>query len=154
MKTSTQWTILWFFGLLATISFPFGGTSVQAQEEMVPTNGVACVLPPSGMVSWWPFNEPSGGISLDIIGTNDGANINTPVRVPGRVIGALEFDGTNYVVVPHNPSLDFGTNDFTIDAWINPSSGGTIVAKFDPLVTNNGFIMSLLSNTNTGSARI
>lgn len=138
MKTSTRWTILWFLGILATISFPFGGNPVQAQE--------ACVLPPSGMVSWWPFDEPSGNISLDIIGTNNGTNINNPVRVAGMVNGALEFDQTNYVEVPHNSSLDFGTNDFTVDAWINPSDPGTIVGKFNssPVFNEKGFAISLV----------
>ena len=53
---------------------------------------------------------------------------------------ALDFDGTNeYVVMPDDPSLDFATGDFTIEAWI----------KMSP-VTHRNFIVAKDVSSTTG----
>jgi len=39
--------------------------------------------------------------------------------VTGKLGNAFDFNGSNgRVVVPHNASLNFGTGDFTIEAWV------------------------------------
>ncbi len=44
---------------------------------------------------------------------------------------ALDFNGSNYVEVPHAASLDMGSSDWTVEAWIQTSSDsrGGIVRK-------------------------
>jgi hypothetical protein len=92
----------------------------------------ACTPPPSNMVGWWPLDEQSGTTATDIVNSNNGTHMNSPVpTASGKVNGALEFYGANndYVEVPDNSVLNFGEGDFSIDAWINNGSG-PIVSKF------------------------
>ncbi|MGD1044155.1 MAG: SdrD B-like domain-containing protein [Bacteroidota bacterium] len=95
--------------------------SLNFGNKMVSTLG--CVEPPSGMVAWWPLDETSGSTSIDLAGfNNSGTQINGPVPVPAKVLGGLRFDGQNdYVQVPDHSELNFGTGDFSIDAWIKTS---------------------------------
>ncbi|MGA2092497.1 MAG: LamG-like jellyroll fold domain-containing protein [Sedimentisphaerales bacterium] len=83
--------------------------------------GPCCVDPPESIVAWWPLNEgpTPGGISHEIVHNNDGLWIGSPVPVTGKVRGALDFNNTgDYVQVPNNAYLNFGTGDFSIDAWV------------------------------------
>jgi hypothetical protein len=88
-----------------------------------------CVLPPAGLVAWWP----SEGNANDIAGTNNGTLLNGATFASGKVGQAFSFDGTNsYVRVADSPSLHF-TNALTIEAWIYPTSLGVfhnIVSKW------------------------
>ncbi len=78
-----------------------------------------CVQPPANMSAWYPLDEPVGPIAGEIIGGVNGVHVGGPVPVPGKVAGALSFDGINdYVKVPNNAALNFGTTDFSIDTWI------------------------------------
>jgi hypothetical protein len=53
------------------------------------------------------------------------------VANPAKVAAGRRFDGsTGLVVVPHSTSLDPGTADFSIDAWINPETDAVL-----PIVT-------------------
>ena len=71
---------------------------------------------PSGLVSWWPGD----GNTIDIIGNNNGILENGAAFGAGRFDLAFKLDGVNdFVMVPHNPSLNFGTNDFTVSLWAN-----------------------------------
>ena len=79
-----------------------------------------CVEPVTDIVAWWPFDEPSGTVSHDIIGGNEGQHIHGPVASPGLVDGALQFDGVDdYLVVPDSDLWAFGTRPFTIEFWAN-----------------------------------
>jgi len=57
--------------------------------------------------------------------TNHGtcqASMTNDDQVAGQVNGSLEFDATDdHVTVPDNDSLNMGTSDFTVSAWINAS---------------------------------
>jgi len=129
---------------------------------ITPTPTPGCVLPPAGMVAWYPLDEPPGAISVaDIWGGHIGTPVPGPVGgsfapgfgpVPGpvapgivppfMVAGSLYFwDQQRLVDVPHSTALDIGTGAFTIDGWVysvTHVSGGTadfvspIVDKFDP----------------------
>ena len=85
-----------------------------------PTPTPCCVPPPTTMTHWWPLDEQSGTIADDIVNPlTYGTLFNGPMWYTGMVAGGLSFDGVNdYVQVPHDPSLDFGEGDLTIDAWI------------------------------------
>jgi len=97
--------------------------------------GGGCVPPPPDMVGWWPLDETSGAIADDIVGFNNvGTYFGNPTPVPGKVAGALKFDGVgDYVRVHHQSELDFGAGDFSIDAWIKaqPNSAHPIVEKWN-----------------------
>lgn len=76
---------------------------------------------PSGMVSYWKFDEESGITAIDSVGTNHGA-ISGATRTEGLVKNALSFDpfdGTrNFVNLNKTFSeILVNTRTFTIEAW-------------------------------------
>ncbi|HMV87797.1 MAG TPA: putative Ig domain-containing protein [Blastocatellia bacterium] len=78
-----------------------------------------CVPPPPGLVSWWRGN----GDANDSISGNHGTPQNGATFAAGFVGQAFSFDGLDDVVrVPHNPNLNAGTGDVTIDAWMKLSN--------------------------------
>jgi uncharacterized repeat protein (TIGR01451 family)/fimbrial isopeptide formation D2 family protein len=115
-----------------------------------------CATPPIGMVSWWPLNETSGTTAVDIMDGNNGSTRNnagvvTPIGTPGapfslagqHVGDSLNFI-TSYVDVTNAPNLNFGTGEFSIDAWVRvipgatQSSGATVQAIVDKTAPTPG----------------
>ena len=83
-------------------------------------------------ISCWKFDESDGTTAEDSVDDNHGTLINEPNRINGQVNNALEFNGTGYVQVPNDSSLNFGTDDFSFEAWVKPtdiSSVATIIDK-------------------------
>ena len=71
---------------------------------------------PSGLVSYWKFDEVTGSVAHDSISGNDGT-LNGGNWSTGQVGGALSFDGVDdMVVVPHSSSLSL--DKFTLAAWV------------------------------------
>ena len=110
-------------------SLNFGNKSVSK---------LGCVTPPSGMVAWWPLDETSGTTSIDLAGfNNSGTQINGPIPVPAKVSGGLQFDGINdFVLVPDHSELNFGTGNFSIDAWIKTSDSTNLKMIVDKQTLN------------------
>lgn len=112
------------------------GSDVGAFEFLA--NPTACVPPPNTtMVAWYPFDETTGALSVDLAAGNWGIQVGDPTPptpVPGMVAGALRFDGaSNYVesassIVTNvgaaslSPTCSGGYSscpgNFSIDAWI------------------------------------
>jgi hypothetical protein len=72
----------------------------------------------------------------------------SPVYVPGVVAAGMSFDGVDdYLEAPDDPSLDFGTGDLTLDAWVkaDPSQTGirSIVEKRIQAATTQGYTLFL-----------
>lgn len=73
------------------------------------------VLPPRGLVSWWPGD----GHANDLIGANDGTLQGGMTFGLGIVGSAFSFDGVNdFVLIPHSPILNAG-DELTIEFWFN-----------------------------------
>jgi hypothetical protein len=69
------------------------------------------------LVGWWPFDETVGTVAEDASGNgNDGVFVGDPQWVPGRVDGALEFNGDDYVNCGNGPSLEV-KDEITIAFW-------------------------------------
>ncbi|MCH8120793.1 MAG: discoidin domain-containing protein, partial [Planctomycetes bacterium] len=69
------------------------------------------------LVGWWKFDETSGNIAYDSSGNgNDGTFVGNPQWVPGKVGGALEFDGDDYLDCGNGPSLEI-RDQITIAFW-------------------------------------
>ncbi|MFH1878734.1 MAG: LamG-like jellyroll fold domain-containing protein [Candidatus Omnitrophota bacterium] len=89
----------------------------------------------------WDFDEGAGtsvGDSTD--NNNHGQVLGNPVWPPKPVVTTrdriLNFDGTDdYVTVADSTSLDIGTSDFTITAWIKLDR----TDKFMTIVNKNGY---------------
>ena len=93
-----------------------------------------CVAPPSGMVLWLTLDESVGDTCLNSAGYNNGlryegntlaTHANGPTHNLGQyVYNSLCFDGTDdKVVVPNYAAIDFGTQNFTLDAWVKWGGG-------------------------------
>lgn len=79
--------------------------------------GKTCVVPPDGLVSWWPGD----GSSADRVGANPGQILNGTHFVPGKVGGAFAFNGVNDAVRVPNFSSSVLSGDLTIDVWVFPT---------------------------------
>jgi hypothetical protein len=101
-------------------------------------------------VGYWRLNDPSGSTTAVDSSGNGFTGTWRYGAFPGGT-GALRSDfggtsgffaayknGWDDVYVPDNDQLDFGTGDFTIEAWVNTSYNQerTIVAKYDGTTPN------------------
>ncbi len=115
----------------------------------------ACAAAPPDMVAWWPLDALED-LGVGAAGANDvrdimlnglhGDTIGTPVQLAGEiVVNSMCFDGVNnYVQVPNASALNFGTGDFSIDAWIKTSQTtgvGNIVDKRVEATSVTGYSM-------------
>lgn len=118
-----------------------------------------CCSPPQGMVGWWPLDETSGAVVHDIAGSvyDNGTPQLAPISIfggpsskPAVVSTGLSFPagisptpGPNvYVEVPSNLEVNFGTSDFTIDAWIKLGpTAGNIYPIVDKIGFNSGYAL-------------
>src|SRR5579871_5006950 len=104
----------------------FAANLVAAQTAPAP------VTPPSGIIAWWSFDETSGTQAADRLGNSPGTyttrSTKLPVPATGLVRNCLSFNGTNYVNVADSSLWDFGSNDFTIEFWVqfNTKQGGSL----------------------------
>ncbi|MGD9763524.1 MAG: LamG-like jellyroll fold domain-containing protein [Candidatus Binatia bacterium] len=102
-------------------------------DVAVVPNDPPCIDPPANMVSWWPFDEGTGATLVADIGDGNHGIPHTgpvgqggPVPGGGMVGGSLSFNGsTDSVQVANAANLNFGTGDFSIDAWILVPAPGT-----------------------------
>ncbi len=99
-------------------------------------------VPSGALVGFWSFNtaDMSGTTALDRSGFgNNGALLNGPLQILGKIGQALSFDGVNdYIVVPASTSLNIAT-DITLSAWVIRRSTGTnidVIAKSDNSTIN------------------
>jgi len=83
----------------------------------------------SGLIGYWKFDEGSGDIAHDSVGTNNGIIRGVPVWTTGIISahelggGALRFDGAQNNYVALSSQLDV-TDAMTVEAWVYP--------EFDP----------------------
>src|SRR5437764_10012120 len=88
-------------------------------------------------VAYWKFDELSGSFAIDSAGNGHTGSIVGTVRSPGKMGGALSFNGVNdYVFASDVQSggttgagLDMGTRNWTIAAWVQTTSSGMVVTK-------------------------
>jgi len=79
-------------------------------------------LSTSGLVAHWSFNESSGNALDSTASGNTGILVGNAVRTVGKFGNAMSFDGSgDYVNCGDNGTLDFGTSNFSITAWIKTS---------------------------------
>ena len=75
-----------------------------------------CVLPPAGLVAWWPGQ----GNANDIVGTNNGTLMGGVTFTNGEVGQAFCFGGDSYYVsLPPSDSLNFsGHMPMSVETWV------------------------------------
>ena len=87
------------------------------------------------LVMFYKFNEVSGTTATDSKGSNDGTIVNALINQTGLIDKCYEFNNGStdeYVSVPTSSSLNFGSGDFSIEVWVNPSANfGRILNKYN-----------------------
>jgi hypothetical protein len=95
-------------GLSAAVIASRDGSQVGSVATCSPTQ--------AGLTGWWPGD---GGTS-DVVAGRDATLHGDATFGSGRIGQAFVLDGDgDFVSVPHNPALDFGTADFTVALWVN-----------------------------------
>ena len=80
--------------------------------------------------------------------TNGNAQISTSVVKYGT--GSIAFDGTgDFLRFPKLGTLDFGTGDFTIEMWVNPSANQTSYSQLINKGATESFQLNFLPSTTT-----
>jgi hypothetical protein len=101
----------------------------SSNAELAVLSPGSCLPPPSEAVSWWAAD----GDAADATDSNTGVLAGGASYAAGKVGAAFTFtNGTGYVLVPNDPSLDFGAGNFTIELWVQFAAlGGSrvLIAK-------------------------
>ena len=104
-----------------------------------------CVPPPTNMVLWLPFDETSGPLSANVapvVGASNGLQEGGPtVDFGAYVDNSLSFNGVDqYVTVADYSAIEIGTENLTIDAWVNraTNSGTSVQTLVDKRIENTG----------------
>jgi hypothetical protein len=101
----------------------------------------ACILPPAGLVGWWPGD----GNANDIIGGKNGTFGSGVIFVPGTVDQAFSFDGTEGIKVQDGPGSNL-VNEITVSTWVNRTSAtyaSPVIKKADQ---GHGFALEFSNN--------
>ncbi|MBI2664241.1 LamG domain-containing protein [Candidatus Woesearchaeota archaeon] len=89
----------------------------------------------TGAVAHWAFDDLDKGTQVidysgngndgTFVGAVYGGTVQGAAAVPGKYGDALSFDGADdYASTADANSLDMGTGDFTVEAWVNKDSDG------------------------------
>ena len=95
------------------------------------------------LVGWWRLDDGSGTTAIDSSGNgNDGTITGDPKWVAGKVGGALEMDGGDYVDVPG--ASEINPESITLMTWVNFSSvDGADMERQDYLSRGDDYAFSL-----------
>jgi len=111
---------------------------LAAQAQNTPSNTFCegCLLPPVGLIGWWPGD----GNAIDIQLGNNGTLMNGAGFGAGLIKQAFRLNGDDdFVDVPDAPALHAIATAVTIDAWINPRPAPFgeefVFARRDPFVS-------------------
>jgi len=105
-----------------TVSNPLG-SSTMTQPVTVEASAT-----PASVISWWSAE----GNADDSSGSNHGTWFNGEAYAAGPCGYAFSLDGADdYILVPYSPSLDLGTDDFSIAFWISTTSAGSVAPVLD-----------------------
>ncbi len=125
--------VLCAFLVFSAPVFVAGAESLPAPSTFCESG---CLLPPTGLIGWWPGD----GNTFDIQLGSNGVLMNGAGFGPGLVRQAFRFDGDDdFVDVADTPALHAIATAVTVDAWINPRAlpfgEGFVFARRDPQVS-------------------
>jgi hypothetical protein len=99
----------------------------------------------SGLVLYSSMNEGAGTSAFDLSPYNNAGTINGATWVDGKYGKALSFDGINdYVDCGTSSTLDFTTQDFSLEAWVYPTKISSYPYLFDKVSwANYGYAVQI-----------
>jgi hypothetical protein len=116
----------------------------------------SCTSINHGLVGHWPFSGDAEDHSPTRL-AGESRGLDTYADGPhGAPEGAAVFDGrSSCLEVPSHAALDFGTDDFSIAAWVHTDDGcdvvGNIAGRFDG-VQARGFLLGVTTNAGVTSS--
>lgn len=111
--------------------------------------GAQCLIPTSGLISWWPGE----GDATDIHDGNNGMLINGVTFAAGQVGQAFSLDGEDdHHVVIGNPTNLQITGELTLAAWINPETlnpgqVASIISKWGQSIQKDSYTMIIVESS-------
>jgi Concanavalin A-like lectin/glucanases superfamily/Protein of unknown function (DUF1565) len=96
-----------------------------------------CVVPPPGMIGWWPGD----GDANDIRGGNNGTLQGNATFATGEVLQSFSFLSAGSVNISYSAVAE--PAGITVDAWVNPAStvGGASIFNWRPVANNAGITL-------------
>ncbi len=106
---------------------PFGDGLVDLQDLIALADSIGKEVNDPTLVAHWALDEAEGTVACDSAGENDGTILGVPRWQPegGQVGGALEFDGTYFVVA--DAALSPADGPFSVLAWIKGGGPGQAI---------------------------
>jgi hypothetical protein len=106
---------------------PFGDGTVDVQDLLVLADHIGEQVDDSTLVAHWALDETEGLVTSDSAGSHDGMVMGAPTWQPagGAVDGALELDGTTFVVADF--VLDPSKGPFGVLAWVKGGAPGQVI---------------------------
>ena len=114
----------------------FLNADAQIVESPFPVSLAPKGEQPDKLVAWWKFEDDS----KDSAGDNHGTIHGNPTYVEGKAGRAISLDGDDYVDCGNPDSLNFGTGDWTMSAWIKTTQTGT--NQQDDALLNRGTVFA------------
>lgn len=107
-------------------------TSPVAQFATTPDSPTRLYAP--DIVAYWKFDDATGTVARDAVGSHHGTLVNGPTWVAGKAGGALHFDGVDDYVDAGYGGPDLGqVTTYTVEAWVRrgttPRWSTSIIAK-------------------------
>lgn len=117
--------------------FACGGPRSIYRLDMNGGGPTPCIPPPPGLVAWWPMDDAQYTQMTERVHGNHGSWPPGALSVPWAFVSSGVRFMSLWSVVPHDPVLSPGTDDFTVALWLwlNPSAGSIPPSTF---VLNQG----------------
>jgi hypothetical protein len=109
-----------------------GGARIVEADR--PASVAAQQVQANKLVAWWKFENDAN----DSAGSNNGTVHGNPTFVDGKFGRAICFDGNDYIDCGNPDSLNFGTGDWTVSAWIKTTQSGTEPQNRGTIFANGG----------------
>ncbi|MGH7970390.1 MAG: LamG domain-containing protein [Limisphaerales bacterium] len=145
------------YSVTVTNAFGSARSSTNHLIAMASPNQYTTVVAQDSPAAYWPLNEATGTEVVDYSGgahdgtNNTGTTLGVPGPRPPTYAGfdsakvAYQFDGgSGYIDCGTGPSLS-GTNDFTVEAWINTTAAAVsqIIQQRDAAGYNGEYILGM-----------
>ena len=98
------------------------GTTYGSKMSFTTSNGTPSTDTSSVLQAFYAFDEGSGTTATDSSGNNRNGTITGATWTTGKIGGALNFDGNDYVTIP---SMNY--DEISVSAWFNKNVSGTNV---------------------------
>ncbi len=106
----------------------------------------------SGLAGYWKLDDASGTTATDSsVNANNGTLTGGPTWGTGKIGGATDFTGTQYITIPNSTPLQV-TRDMTVSFWLylrgyGPGGWNPIINKFSTDISNEFNIRFQTSTT-------